>query len=152
MNNSHPNTVCGVQMKVFGWYWQRTSASAWKLTQNSFITIKIGLSLWEKKISSDLEVLNKCLCLNGQSILPLPFLLLWPFVVQEKAMLRRRRVHGESIIPRDFKSFAWGKCDFAKACFQKGWRFCAIFSVCPPPHLLSRPPLPLLFTSIPLLF
>ena len=37
------------------------------------------------------------------------------------------RVHGESIIPRDFKSFAWGKCDIAKACFKKSWRFCAIF-------------------------
>lgn len=62
-------------------------------------------------------------------------------------MLRKKTAHGESIIPGDFKSFAWGKCDFAKACFEKGWRFGAIFSLYSP-LLLSCPPLPLLFTSV----
>lgn len=51
---------------------------------------------------------------------------------------RGKRANGESIIPGDFKSFASGKCDFTKACFEKDWRLWAIFSFC-------IPPLPLLF-------
>lgn len=62
---------------------------------------------------------------------------------------RGKRVNGESIIPGDFKSFASGKCDFTKACFEKDWRLWAIFSFCIPRLLfLSFAPLPLFFTSI----
>lgn len=113
---------------------------------------------YDKKYSQisgfQLTVEEKHLCLNGQNILFLPLPLLRLFVVREKAVLGKKRAHGECIIPGDFKSFARGECDFAKACFEKGWWFCAIFSFHLPPFpstsspLLSCPPLPLLFTSV----
>lgn len=68
------------------------------------------------------------------------------FLIREKAMLRKKSVHGESIIPGDFKSFAWGKCDFAKAYFEEGWRLWAIFRF----YLPLPPAVPLFLSSSPL--
>lgn len=102
---------------------------------------------YDKKVSSDLEFSIK---LRGETFVskwtntfgffPSPPLQL--FAVKEKAMLRKKGVHGESIIPGDFESFAWGKCDFAKACLEKSWRLFGYFYSLPPPLLLLRPLLP----------
>lgn len=82
-----------------------------------------------------LNVEEKHLCLNEQHILCF-ILCVTAERERVRATLRRERAHGESIIPGDFKSFAWGKCDFAKACLQKGWQFWVIFSFYLPFFLL----------------
>lgn len=146
-DNSHLKIVCGCIAEGF---WEITGKQillnlAETFTERLYSLLAKLRCQYDKTYSQilgfQLYFEEKPLCLNGQNILLPPPLLLQLFVVSEKAMLRKKRAHGECIIPGDLKSFAWGKCDFTKACFEKGWLFCAIFSFyLPPPSSTSFQP------------